>query len=328
MSTQVNLRVSEISSVPSSEGQTTWDLIIDFPLSPETPATHIVLQDPFQRSHLNNLRRHLEIIPTFYPWRVTDSNRVRETVSFYAIALSRQLGIINEYGFLPGIERIVIEIVVPLESSPTSPAINRLHWETLESPEIWSDKDQLKLVPRYLRRAKKELPEVTVVRTVCRPDKVEPADIHDNEIWEAMQDNQLVVTGGHTTSFTVSERRAVITTDILNISGLRHPDTARYLRNSTRTFHITCFRILLITARKLDVTDSSSRGSASNSNPNLVFPMLLELISELKGKYEVELELVRPGSWIALQQMLEERGPGYFDLVHFDTHGEVDGTSW
>lgn len=48
---------------------------------------------------------------------------------------------------------------------------------------------------------------------------------------------------------------------------------------------------------------------------------LMEMTSE--DPPQAKMEFVRPSTWIGFKTMLESRGPGYFDIVHFDMHGTV-----
>lgn len=65
-------------------------------------------------------------------------------------------------------------------------------------------------------------------------------------------------------------------------------------------------------------------------SPSIATKTLLRLRDELNGhagRNKLNVEIVRPGTFEAfkehLQRTEETRGPGYFHLVHFDTHGTV-----
>ena len=48
---------------------------------------------------------------------------------------------------------------------------------------------------------------------------------------------------------------------------------------------------------------------------------LIEAIDD--NELPVNVELVRPGTWEALDRQLQERGAGYYHAIHFDLHGSV-----
>ena len=39
------------------------------------------------------------------------------------------------------------------------------------------------------------------------------------------------------------------------------------------------------------------------------------------AKLRVNIELLRPGTYEALERHLESKGSGYYHIVHFDVHG-------
>lgn len=76
------------------------------------------------------------------------------------------------------------------------------------------------------------------------------------------------------------------------------------------------FNILLVVARPGFIDDVSHR---TISRP------LVEVIDKVvERNHSVNLQIVRPGSWEALEQALNKRQHGYFDCVHFDVHGDVE----
>ena len=86
------------------------------------------------------------------------------------------------------------------------------------------------------------------------------------------------------------------------------------------------FNILLVVARNLTFDESAHQ----DVDPGLTLRALLAIKRHLKmsnAPYELNVEVVRPGTFNALQEHLqratEEHGPGYFNLVHFDMHGII-----
>ncbi|MCJ1380859.1 hypothetical protein MMC17_003968 [Xylographa soralifera] len=86
------------------------------------------------------------------------------------------------------------------------------------------------------------------------------------------------------------------------------------------------FNILLVVARNLTFDESAHQ----DVDPGLTLRALLAIKRHLKisnAPYELNIEVVRPGTFIALQEHLQratdEHGPGYFNLVHFDMHGII-----
>lgn len=84
--------------------------------------------------------------------------------------------------------------------------------------------------------------------------------------------------------------------------------------------------VLLVVARDL----TSDPTVYEDVSPSIATKTLLGLRDELDrhvGRHKLNVEIVRPGTFGAFKQHLrrteEIRGPGYFHLVHFDTHGTV-----
>jgi hypothetical protein len=84
--------------------------------------------------------------------------------------------------------------------------------------------------------------------------------------------------------------------------------------------------ILLVTARDL------GKGSMASTdiNPSIVSDLLAGVKSRLKSAkalVDLNVEVVRPGSWEALKLHLDKshrlHGHGYFHIIHFDVHGRV-----
>ncbi|RUR83042.1 tetratricopeptide repeat protein [Chlorogloeopsis fritschii PCC 9212] len=72
--------------------------------------------------------------------------------------------------------------------------------------------------------------------------------------------------------------------------------------------------LLVVTARP---DEESDVGYRTISRP------LLELIEN--AHLRVNVELLRPGTYQALSDRLEEKGAGFYHIVHFDTHGALMG---
>jgi hypothetical protein len=84
--------------------------------------------------------------------------------------------------------------------------------------------------------------------------------------------------------------------------------------------------ILLVIARDLE---RNSRAT-TDINPFIVSDLLAAVKSRLnsaKAPVDLNLEVVRPGTWKALKLHLERthrlHGRGYFHIIHFDVHGKV-----
>lgn len=76
------------------------------------------------------------------------------------------------------------------------------------------------------------------------------------------------------------------------------------------------FRILLVVARSNVFTDIGHR---TISRP------LIEIIETISSSDQsVMVEIVRPGTWEALENCLQIHPPGYYHVVHFDMHGRFD----
>jgi len=85
--------------------------------------------------------------------------------------------------------------------------------------------------------------------------------------------------------------------------------------------------ILLVIARRLDERKGPDWEDVS---PAIAYRSIMSIRSRLhkqNGRDIIHVEVVRPGSFEALQEHLErktaEKGLGYFHMVHFDLHGEI-----
>lgn len=77
----------------------------------------------------------------------------------------------------------------------------------------------------------------------------------------------------------------------------------------------SCYRILFIAARNLVNREEPDHRLVSRS--------LVSTIASVSRFRAVEFELVRPGTFSALRDAVQSRGSGYYDLIHFDVHGDV-----
>lgn len=90
--------------------------------------------------------------------------------------------------------------------------------------------------------------------------------------------------------------------------------------------HQSPFRVLLVIARSLT---KSSKNDYQDLPPHLAQILILRIQEYYKPLYcapEVDLEILRPGSFEGLTRRLEldkTEGRKPFDLVHFDLHGDV-----
>ena len=64
-----------------------------------------------------------------------------------------------------------------------------------------------------------------------------------------------------------------------------------------------------------------ARASENDVNYRTISRPLIELIE--KSQLRVKVELLRPGTYEALERHLEEKGAGFYHLIHFDTHGTL-----
>lgn len=82
------------------------------------------------------------------------------------------------------------------------------------------------------------------------------------------------------------------------------------------------FRILLVVSHPL------RQGASNQTGGRLVAKPLVDIIGRLTKRTtgtttQIQLEIVRPGTWKSLQGHLKRSGRGYFHLVHFVVHGKV-----
>ena len=77
-------------------------------------------------------------------------------------------------------------------------------------------------------------------------------------------------------------------------------------------------KILVITARLTGGEDIPHRLITRSVHNIAIQPSILEADSN------VDLSIVRPGTFVAFEEALRRHGPGYFDIVHLDMHGALD----
>ncbi|KAI0515484.1 hypothetical protein F5B22DRAFT_607474 [Xylaria bambusicola] len=93
---------------------------------------------------------------------------------------------------------------------------------------------------------------------------------------------------------------------------------------SRRVTRKSPLRVLLVVARNLRKT---AENRYEDLKPHIAQIHLLSVQDDLVPLWfspQVELHIARPGSYSALEEILTEEGKGYFDLVHFDLHGDTN----
>jgi len=83
-------------------------------------------------------------------------------------------------------------------------------------------------------------------------------------------------------------------------------------------------RVLLVIARKLTKTPENRYEDIKSHIAQVHLLSVQQDLAPLWYSHQIELEIVRPGTYSALSQRLHEEKIGYFDLVHFDLHGDID----
>ncbi|KAI0163926.1 hypothetical protein GGR57DRAFT_516271 [Xylariaceae sp. FL1272] len=94
-------------------------------------------------------------------------------------------------------------------------------------------------------------------------------------------------------------------------------------RNVTRDAPL---RVLLLIARNLTMTSSNIYRDIKANIAQIHLLSIQEDLAPLWYSPQIQLEIVRPGSFDALAKSLGEVPKGYFDLVHFDLHGQIGGS--
>jgi hypothetical protein len=287
---------------------------------------------PFNISIEKNIRWYLETFPTKTPWMLRQAAKIQKQISDYAVGIFRQLPILHQIGISPDIDTIIIDVSdQEFGGSPSN--IFRLHWEFLESPEVWDELWDLNFPPKRLRK-REPIPKVMIRRTVYRPGHFGNIQAIDWGESDLSDDSDHIVTSSFTTSHQYDGRRSIAQDQKVdyNVMGMGTLISQRV------HVKLSFFRILLVVARRIDTEkDTQPRANdtegdnaspevnrlAPDLDPSLISEPLLEAIGQLSESLDVRLDLCRPGSWAALQSLLEERGEGYYDLVHFDLHGGV-----
>jgi hypothetical protein len=92
--------------------------------------------------------------------------------------------------------------------------------------------------------------------------------------------------------------------------------------------NICWINVLLMRARDL-------KPPATNHREEIDYCLISDILFNVRDRLSAEgspvrinLEIVRTGSFEALEQHLDEKGIGYFSLVHFDVHGHIKPDLW
>ena len=292
----------------------------------ELAGTQISIIYPFDISIEENIRWYLESFPTQTPWELRKASKVQKQISDYAVGIFRQLQILHRIGNTPGIDTIIID-VCERDSEETPSNIFRLHWEVLESPKVWDELWAIAFPPKLLRK-RKPVPKVTVRRMIPQQEYVGNDNGVDWSDDDLSDESRQIVTSSFTTVYHSDERRSIVLDQKVDYNAMG----TEPLISQKIHIKLSFFRILLVVARRID-TEKDTQPQANESteadkispdlDPSLISEPLLEAIGQLSESLDVRLEICRPGSWTALQSLLEEKGEGYYDLVHFDLHGAV-----
>ncbi|KAI0435550.1 hypothetical protein F4803DRAFT_545198 [Xylaria telfairii] len=82
-------------------------------------------------------------------------------------------------------------------------------------------------------------------------------------------------------------------------------------------------RVLLVIARNLKKTATNKYEDVKPHIAQIHLLSVQEDLVPLWTSHQVELHIARPGSYNALEERLTAEKKGYFDLVHFDLHGDT-----
>jgi hypothetical protein len=93
---------------------------------------------------------------------------------------------------------------------------------------------------------------------------------------------------------------------------------------SRRVSRKSPLRILLVVARKLTKTEENEYADVKAGLAQIHLLSVQQELAPMWYSHQIELDIVRPGSYDALERRLQEERKGYFDLVHFDLHGNVE----
>ena len=283
----------------------------------EVPGTQISIMYPFDISIEKNIRWYLESFPTQTPWELRTASKVQKQISDYAVGIFSQLQILHQIGTSPDIETIIVD-VSERDSGTTPSNIFRLHWEVLESPKVWDELWATAFPPRLFRK-RKLVPKVMVRRTIPQQEHIG----NDNSVdWggdDLSDDSGRVMASSFIRSYQSDGRRSIVQDQKVdyNVMGTE-PLVSQQIH-----IKVSFFRILLVVARRINTENTEAHETSPDIDPSLISEPLLETISQLSETLDVRLEVCRPGSRSALQSLLEEKGEGYYDLVHFDLHGKA-----
>lgn len=107
----------------------------------------------------------------------------------------------------------------------------------------------------------------------------------------------------------------------------RHIEAPIHASQEDSSLSTSALNVLVVIARNLR-TDSTSQ--YQDVSPGLAIDVLLRVQQTLKEKgsrVDLNIEIVRPGTFAALKSHLkhreEQKGPNYFQAIHFDLHGKI-----
>ena len=319
------LRLTEQAPGHASKTSVGWHLLVELPDNPhhETAGSSVLIEYPVSFPIEKHLRWYLETYPLLCPWKVENPTIIKDYIQQYAIGLFRQLPVLHGIGSSPGIDTIVLEIYET--GSLPYPNVHTLFWEVLEIQDLWEEVWAWAYPPTLLQKPK-SMPTVMVRRNIPQTLPL----LHDTDSFFSSHSDDSdfespQVIDGHVSSTTYDSRRQVLT-EYSVCSNSSGQQTTAVLG---MTLTINCFRILLVVARSIDTErDLSLPGRQTrllyDPDPSLIYEPLLAAIENLKKDFHILLEVCRPGTWYALESLLEEGGAGFYDMVHFDMHGGVE----
>ena len=325
--------------------------------------TNVSIVYPFDISMEKNVRWYLETFLEKTPWQTRMATKVHNLISEYATGIFRQLPILHEVSTSLDVDTFIIEAIdQPLEVASSN--IHRLHWEVLENPVVWDELWATKFPPRPFRQ-RKPVPKVIIRRMLPTQRRLLPTQRNVEtfgqfiQIRQISQPSRLSKLGrfnrpnrssqfewgsgdlsdddGMDGFFSISPHSAEGQSNMFNRRA-NHVEMIPAIENMVEErmdVKVTSLRILLVIARNVvsekntpsSGTGSTARGSTTEDiDPSLILQPLIQAIDQLPRDVPVHLEICRPGSWIALKTLLEEKGKGYYNIVHFDLHGRVHQT--
>jgi hypothetical protein len=90
------------------------------------------------------------------------------------------------------------------------------------------------------------------------------------------------------------------------------------LRKTTKSVSLSAN---VLPAAMINLLVVIARPSNNDVSYRTISRPLIEAIEE--SKLRLKVELLRPGTYEALERHLEEKGAGFYHLIHFDTHGSL-----